>query len=671
MKTFKQTTIRLIWFCVLQVGLSCVMPTEGRAEQPLAQFPVQGAKHRGFTVQATAGDASTIGQCLVRFQFRAVGPRFAADRQLTIELRPRGSSISQNTFDFQQQVTLPQGSTAEDIVLQVPVYYPWQHCRIRLLEDDRPLPGYDTQQVVPVLASKQNVTEFSIAVIEARTVDSDPPDWRRFPDCRTLRVLYAGEEANQLVNWSKELSHAEAIGTAEGVPAGPFELKRYHEDRLPTMWTHYASFDVLLVSAKVLRRIADENPLGFQAIREWLGCGGVMWCYGGEHPDSIDDVLKIDEAWQSVSPTMIANAKNLFFEQRSSIGQARQHLFNQTVDRIKETTPMNHPLLDDESSASLLTRLRTNKFLAGTIVYLHDPYPFPGSFQQWMITSVASADRIGTQNRLGIDIENGDNAFWNWLIAEVGQPPVYTFLGMISLFVLLVGPASYYFFMYIKRLYLFFIFAPVVALVCTTCIFLYALIADGFGSRVRVRHLTLLDTEGHAASWSRQTYFSGLRPRDGVAWSRQCLVYPITEKQTQSEASGPSDVDENAANRITVDEESTRFEGRFMPSRAQVQFMAIEPALNAGALVASRQQGRVNIKNLTPWPIQQVLLTDPSGTHWMAETIPARGQSEAVLMEPIAVSRWMTEVYLNNAPEPPLVTRMRRKANCCDWEINA
>ncbi|QDV69790.1 hypothetical protein Poly24_35070 [Rosistilla carotiformis] len=624
------------------------------ADELLADFPIDGAKGSGIALTVTAGSAQRVGVCPVTVEVRSIGPTFAADRKLTIELRPRSAPPNQNTFDFRQTIDLAESDSIHRVVLEVPIYYPWTQCRVRVLEDGAVLPGHDSQSATPIFLSTDNIPALTLTIIESRTVDSDPPDWQRFPDCRSLWWAARGEMEPAHYLRPKQLDHEDAKLSIRPPGPTPLAIKTVHEDRLPDRWTLYNDTDAVMVSVKTLQRIAEENPTSLLALQQWLSTGGVLWTYGDAGSRSLSALFSMSDAWERLPLSKIQQASQTApLQSQATTGHsfAPQDLVS-TMERVMNNANLQHPFVLVEGARSVQQRITTHRYLAGKIVHIDDPYPFPGSIPQWKTMVTATPAQIGTENRLGFDIVHGDSNFWTWLIAEVGQPPVYTFLGMISLFVLLVGPVSYYVFLYLKRLYLFFVFAPIVALICTAAIGLYAMIADGFGSRVRIRHLTLLNASGAGVNWSRQTYFSGLRPRDGVAWSRDTAVYPLREPQQPGGGATQENEDAGAA-QVVIDADAIRLQGTFMPSRTQSQFVAITPQMDGGAIVARRGKGIVRVENRTEHPIQSILLADASKRIWVAEAIEARGAADAVAMLPVDAARWMTTNYLDNAPELP------------------
>ena len=68
---------------------------------------------------------------------------------------------------------------------------------------------------------------------------------------------------------------------------------------------------------------------------------------------------------------------------------------------------------------------------------------------------------------------------------------------------------------------------PLAAAITTLALFAYAILADGFETRVRAHSFTTLDQRtGEAACWSRLSYYSGLAPGHGLIDANGCDAVP-------------------------------------------------------------------------------------------------------------------------------------------------
>ena len=69
--------------------------------------------------------------------------------------------------------------------------------------------------------------------------------------------------------------------------------------------------------------------------------------------------------------------------------------------------------------------------------------------------------------RQGLSLDNENPAFHNFLIADVGLPPIQTYRVLISLFVIVIGPLNYWFLRRHGRLHLLLFTVPAAALLAS------------------------------------------------------------------------------------------------------------------------------------------------------------------------------------------------------------
>ena len=70
--------------------------------------------------------------------------------------------------------------------------------------------------------------------------------------------------------------------------------------------------------------------------------------------------------------------------------------------------------------------------------------PFPGTSPQWnWVFRSAGVTRLKWFQRHGMSLHRENRDYWNWLVPGVGLPPVTTFLVLISVFVVVIGPINY------------------------------------------------------------------------------------------------------------------------------------------------------------------------------------------------------------------------------------
>ena len=173
----------------------------------------------------------------------------------------------------------------------------------------------------------------------------------------------------------------------------------------------------------------------------------------------------------------------------------------------------------------------------------------------------------------GVEPMLGDGRFRDWTVPGVAQPPVYTFMGLLAGFVVLVGPVAYRRTTRAGRGYLMFLIAPVLAGVTTTAMFAYGVVADGFGTKARVRQITFVDgRSGDATERTRATYFAGIRPRGGLLFAEDRKVFPYPQGGQRVWQWNVDEVPEQVDS-IEANGSGLRFGPSFLPSRRQRQFV--------------------------------------------------------------------------------------------------
>ena len=180
-----------------------------------------------------------------------------------------------------------------------------------------------------------------------------------------------------------------------------------------------------------------------------------------------------------------------------------------------------------EAGDSTIRRLFFRRFGFGYLVVWKESDPFPGPMEHWgwMLNSINASTMFWSQRHGMSHIsENGD--YWNFLIASIGQAPVFMFTGVIGLFMLMIGPFNFYALKRIKRMSLLLVTVPIGALIFTLGLVFFAVFSDGFSAKARVRSYTRLEA-GRAVAMSRHMYFAAFVPSAGLRFPSDTAVYPL------------------------------------------------------------------------------------------------------------------------------------------------
>ena len=253
--------------------------------------------------------------------------------------------------------------------------------------------------------------------------------------------------------------------------------------------------------------------------------------------------------------------------------------------------------------------------------------------------------------------------FWQFLIPGVGLTPVLQFQILISLFVIAIGPVNYLLLRRWQRLNLLPITVGVSATVVTLTLFAYAFVHDGLGVRVRARSFTELDQRrGEALCWSRLSYYAGLSPSRGLAFSGDMAVYPLRANMEQPrsrirEMPPPRDMEWVAAEPNAADPlPSQHFSSDWLPARVPTQFVAVRTRKTAARLnvTTSGSQGAVSkIENRLGSRIRWLVLTDAAGHTFEAENVNDDESAEVKEVESSgARSRIATRIMGNDLQYP-------------------
>jgi hypothetical protein len=115
-------------------------------------------------------------------------------------------------------------------------------------------------------------------------------------------------------------------------------------------------------------------------------------------------------------------------------------------------------------------------------------------------------------------------------IPGVGEVRARSFLVILFVFAVLVGPANFAFLKRRGRQALLVLTAPLVSLAFVLLLGIYVVAAEGFGVHTRVASLTILD-QARQQSVTRavvSSYAAGRAPSSGLSFSRDTAVFPVT-----------------------------------------------------------------------------------------------------------------------------------------------
>ncbi len=151
-------------------------------------------------------------------------------------------------------------------------------------------------------------------------------------------------------------------------------------------------------------------------------------------------------------------------------------------------------------------------YLAGSvIVSRHAPFDIPGD----QLSRILGSSVYGRHAQLAVGADG--NWFYRNLIAAVGKPPVWVFCFLITLFGAIIGPGLLFLTGRIGRRSLLILAVPLISFVATLAIITYGVLHEGFDTHLRINSVQWIDPGSERGfAWSRQNYFSGLPPSEGL-----------------------------------------------------------------------------------------------------------------------------------------------------------
>lgn len=566
-----------------------------------------------------------------------------ADRSIRVEIRPyswRGGFGWCGVSDF---VEIHQGDTSVKTTVAVPQREQWSTFQVEFWEDGRKLEdlafsgamsytgNYGWTEAAPAMlfidrdapirSQRMNrITELNIAGSKGKSYN--------LPDARGLAEGYPPPDLTQRgYDPSERATDLDILEALKGWS----KIELLPPSDLPTRWIEFTGFDFIFVSLDDFAAMKEENPSSWQAIRDLIATGPTLCVYGvGEDFARLQEVeLLLDmppnndaekdpyRGW--LTPQTQKYSRHINEVQPSQNPYYYSQQAQQTPDPKTEQA-MNAA---EGKAPSKPTFVWRNVDL-GRVVALGPEDPFPGRPQDWgwVFNTLDSNDWMWRQ-RHGLSLNRRNFDYWNFLVPGVGLAPVNTFLILISLFVVVIGPLNYWFLVRHGRLYLLLVTVPAGALAVTMSLFTFALLTEGLGTKARVRSYTEIDQRrGRSVSWSRQSYYAALTPSRGFNFPKTAAVYPI---ETQ-----PAEQPNYYRPKCTIDwEEDQTLARGYISARVTAQMMVIQARETTAKLDIQEGAGPPEATNALGTEIEFLVLRDSDGKFFLAENV-AEGKKAAL-----------------------------------------
>jgi hypothetical protein len=252
--------------------------------------------------------------------------------------------------------------------------------------------------------------------------------------------------------------------------------------------------------------------------------------------------------------------------------------------------------------------------------------------------------------RHGMTPDNANFEFANLLVPGVGLAPVTEFRVLITLFVLLIGPANYWFLKRFRRMHLLVLTVPLAALLTTAALFAYAILADGFSTTVRAHSLTTLDQRtGEAACWSRLSYYSGMAPGEGLTLPADVAAYPIIPGWNE----GNINADTGGERELLWEPTEAKLTRGWLRSRTPTQLLTVRARKSPHTLELLSANGKLRATNKLGTTIEFVLALDAEGNFFAGENLPADSRGELIPIARDQAVRRFRDLVRAHQPEAP------------------
>jgi hypothetical protein len=575
---------------------------------------VEGRGYRPVRVEAFA---STV----VDYD-RRISISFSADSAYSHRQKGGGMTVT-------QEFVLPENAQSASTTIAVPQFVPWRRMGWTVhvdgdYEEDLSVENIEGPSQTGNWDQAAPRVLYVIAVPHLRLpVDAPIPN----PARRTWSSRASGLRVNEPYS-----AHAAGMGIHD----------------LPTRWIDYSCLDIVQISYKELQLLIKQNPKAWQAIRQWVATGGNLivgqFPFGRNGQDEaklsvVDRALRDgqsgtdDSQWQSE----LEPAPN----RRAYFDGEPQNIRGFRGDTRKPQAS------GGQQQSRLPTTFRWRRHQLGTVTAVASQ-----NVRYEVNSSVGppAVDRQYWTIRHGVEPQWGTEDFWNFLIPGVGLAPVGAFRILITLFVIAIGPVNYYLLRRWRRIHLLVFTIPICAGAITFALFGYALISDGLGTRVRVRSFTEIDQRsGEAACISRQSYYSGLAPGNGLSFSDNTMVVPILAP-TYDRWRRYGQL--NDARSIRWDERQNLTEG-WLASRTPTQYLIVRSRATEHRLDIKSRSGSTSVKNKLGTRVLALMVCDSTGaTHW-GEGIDADSETGLSAIKKSEASLKLNSLFAASRPEFP------------------
>jgi hypothetical protein len=635
------------------------------------------SKWKGLSLAVDAQWLDSGGYRPVKVRVITAAPS-QADRSFHVEFEA-GTPYNPRTVIVSQELELPAGKLEAEATLRVPQYFSWQYYNLDIWEDGRYLEDLSQQRIN--VATGQDWSEGAPNVLIVADKPAVPPALPAVPAgipvlglatttpnarTATLASLLAPSDPQVAVGMggATPLTAVTHLATSLTLPL----------DQLPQAWIDYSGLDIVCLTLAQAKQMAAEEPGRWNALRAWTAAGGNLLVSGvvsdapelaelerllGEPRDAAANADPVARGWVAPAPESFKRSIPAPF------GASNLNAAAATVGLPASGAPAGAmPGMAPGGQAAAATQqppkpqppvhdppFVMRRYALGLVVAVAADDLFAQASDQWqgLLNSIGH-ERWVWYLRHGLSPQRENHDFWDWPIPGVGLAPVTAFQVLITAFVIGIGPLNYWWLRRRGRLHLLVLAVPLSAALVTMALFAYAVAVDGFGIRVRARSFTLLDQRtGEAACWARISYYAGLAPSGGLAFSDDVAVLPLLP-QDPNQRNG-----EMRRRALTWSPGKQTLVSGWIASRTPTQFLTVRSrATEARLKVKQTSLGAPpNVENQLGVRIERLLIADAEGNQFRAESIPTGGAQALETASLADEGTWYRQQYNRLHPAIP------------------
>ncbi|HZZ72278.1 MAG TPA: hypothetical protein VFE24_08490 [Pirellulales bacterium] len=321
-------------------------------------------------------------------------------------------------------------------------------------------------------------------------------------------------------------------------PTGPIVTtsETVGRDYLSPQWLIWSKADLVTTTRAELLDLFKTDPPAARALRRWVAAGGILQVNDFPRTWNPTELSELAETLKLNRPEIAARWEDLHDRSVDAdpIETNQAPETNQATNAASETGP--------EQAAAPATRAEPDHTAAPEKTAA-DSQAIPAKQAELGLGIVVANNRpsaawigdIKLQTKARFDEDSDGTIHSDFMLGSksapllaVGRAPFFAFLVLISLFVILIGPVNYRFLKRRQMVPLILLTVPAAALVFTLSFVAFAVLSEGFGTRVAVRTYTEIDQpRGEAVCWSRLAYYAGMAPSGGLVFDDNTVVYPI------------------------------------------------------------------------------------------------------------------------------------------------